>query len=157
MFAKKLQFNEDVKEYKDMRLQEHIGRKNQEQFDYQCQQINYVNNTASSKRRGFSAVLGGSGARNLRQSQTRISHGALSKDLEHLNFYTGADTSTGIGLKSKRNFFNHRSDQIKSMKNAHAKVGKAWQNQSIVGKSIKTLATSHRRATNNTKELVYNS
>jgi len=68
MFAKKLQFNEDVKEFKDMRLQEHIGKKNQEQLDYQYQQINYVNSNANSKRRGFSAVLGGSGRGNVRQS-----------------------------------------------------------------------------------------
>ena len=57
MFAKKLQFNEDVKEFKDMRLQEHIGKKNQEQLDYQYQQINYVNNNASSKKRGINTSV----------------------------------------------------------------------------------------------------
>ena len=79
-----------------MRLQEHIGKKNQEQLDYQYQQMNYMNSNANSKRRGFSAVLGGSGRGNARQFSTRISQGALSKDLEHLNFYTGTDASTGI-------------------------------------------------------------
>jgi hypothetical protein len=42
----------------------HIAQKNEEQRSLQDQQIFYLNNAASSKRRGFSAVLGGTQLQN---------------------------------------------------------------------------------------------
>ena len=43
---------------------DHLAKKNEEQKSLQDQQIFYVNNAANAKRRGFSAVLGGSQMKN---------------------------------------------------------------------------------------------
>lgn len=73
---RKLQLTEELEAYNRDRIMEHLAEKNREQQSLQDQQTNYVNNAASNKRRGFSAVLGGtSSTRGRPAAKTLGSHG----------------------------------------------------------------------------------